>query len=244
MKEIFENVASFIKSLMQPLLTLVSVFVFLSLAQSGFDPQKIFLVVVGVIGFWFGYTAIKNFNFTNGSSAGSKVEPPKANGGQSTVATPFFEPLDDMSAVEEPGFDSWDDKPIKPFDADKFMSEVKRDTVGQYGEENPATLFYEALAKTEGVAAPWRINNLQALKDCREFILGLAEDAFTWKWGVDFATAEAHLNDPRGCTTCGDKTIGCTYPDIDFKARQLGMDYYVALRYYREAKRKVDDLEG
>lgn len=244
MKEKLDAIISFIKGLMQPALTAVMVAVFLILVLSGYNQSDVFKLVVGVIVFWFGYTA---FNFKvngNGSSAGSKVEPPKANGGQSTVATPFFEPLDDMSAVEEPGFDSWDDKPIKPFDADKFMSEVKRDTVGQYGEENPATLFYEALAKTEGVAAPWTFNNLQALRDCREFILGLAEDAFTWKWGVDFATAEAHLNDPRGCTTCGDKTIGCTYPDIDFKARQLGMDYYVALRYYREAKRKVDDLEG
>lgn len=67
------------------------------------------------------------------------------------MATPFFEPLDDVSAVDE--FDTWDENPSVDFDATKFESEVKRDTLGQYGEENPATLFYEALAKTEGVAA-------------------------------------------------------------------------------------------
>lgn len=86
---------------------------------------------------------------------------------------------------------------------------------------------------------------MQALKDCRKFILGLAEKAFAWKWGVPYDDAVLHLNDPAGCTTCSaEKQACCTWPDIDFKARQLGMDYYVALRYYREAKQKVDDLGG
>jgi len=201
-------------------------------------------VSLAFLGIAFGIRTLDKILSTGISltSAPSSQIPPKANGGQST-STMKTSWEDDVPAVEKSDFDTWDGKPIIPFDVVKFDTEIRRDTMGQYGEENPATLFYEALAKTEGVAASWKFNNLQALKDCREFILGLAGDAFTWKWGVSFDDAVLHLNDPRGCTTCGDKIAGCTYPDIDFKARQLGMDYYVALRYYREAKQKVADLE-
>ncbi len=184
--------------------------------------------------------------FEIGTSVGTQITKndilPKANGGQATSTDE-----DAWSVVEEPQFGTWDGKSPIAFDALKFEGEIKRDTVGQYGEENPATLFYEALTKIEGVAAPWHFNNLQALKDCRKFILGLAEKAFVWKWGVSYDDAVLYLNDPKGCTTCSaEKQSCCTWPDIDYKARQLdtdGLSYYFILRLYREAKQKVADLE-
>lgn len=252
MKDIFTNIVDFVKGLMQPLLTLVSVFVFLSLAQSGYDQGKIFMVVVGVILFWFGYTAIKNFNFTNGSSAGNKVEPPKASSGQSTTKTSTASSTvvlrDDVSAVDEQmaeGYkamanETWDGKPPVPFYKGLFMTEVETDVRGQYSEVNACTTFYEARDKISGLAAPIRFNNNDALKGAWSCVFELAGKAFEEVWGVPYQTALDHLNDNLGCTTCTPRV--CTYPDIDFKARQLGMAYYYILRDYREVKRMLDNL--
>jgi hypothetical protein len=73
MKEILDNVADFIKKLMQPMLTFVAVAVFFMYAgRQWFTSDQVFWVVGGIILFWFGYTAIKNFNY--------KDESPKAEG--------------------------------------------------------------------------------------------------------------------------------------------------------------------
>jgi hypothetical protein len=72
MKDWIENFLTLCKGMMQPLLTIVMAIVFFSYAASSkFSPDQVWQVVVGVIVFWFGYTA---FKFGTG-----KDESPKAN---------------------------------------------------------------------------------------------------------------------------------------------------------------------
>jgi hypothetical protein len=72
MKEILDNVADFIKKLMQPMLTFVAVAVFFMYAgKQWFTSDQVFWVVGGIILFWFGYTAIKNFTYSD-----PKANPP------------------------------------------------------------------------------------------------------------------------------------------------------------------------
>jgi hypothetical protein len=42
------------------------------------------------------------------------------------------------------------------FDKQAFKEEVERDVKGAYGVVNECTIFYEAMAKVEGVAAQWQ----------------------------------------------------------------------------------------
>jgi hypothetical protein len=228
-KEGIAALLDLIKGLMQPLITVVAVILLLALAQSGYDQDKIFALSGVVLLFWFGYTAIKNFNFNGKDSL------PKVNGGQ-VFSTDFDTTVEDaVSAVEEiPG-----DTKI-PFDKKAFMAEVKRDVKGVYGEINNCTVFYEARDKIAGNAAPWQFNNKQAQRDAWACVFELAGKAFTEIWGVSFQVALDHLNDDGGCTTCGTRT--CYYPDIDFKARMLGMEYYASLLDYRKTLSILNSL--
>lgn len=72
MKEIIDNVIGFIKGLMQPLVTLLALMVAWFLVVNKLvDPKDAWLLVIGVIAFWFGKTAGL---FGGGDSS------PKANG--------------------------------------------------------------------------------------------------------------------------------------------------------------------
>jgi hypothetical protein len=72
------------------------------------------------------------------------------------------------------------------------------------------------------------------MKQARSLLLKLADAAFKSIWGASYKDAWTYLNDPlgRGCLTCPDAQKGCTYPDLKYKARQLGMSYYTALLDY------------
>jgi len=226
----------FLKGLMQPIITFVAVAILFRLVSGGYDPDKLFALAGGVLLFWFGYTAIKNFNFN-----GKNEQPPKVDGGQ--VKSTATAVNNTVSAVEdeEVSFDTWDGKPPIPFDKEAFMAEVNRDVPGQRHEVNKCTTFYEARDKVSGVAAPWKFNNVEALRDAWTCIAELVDEAFEEIWGVDFQTANEHLNDDLGCTTCVKRT--CTYPDIDFKARQMGMAYYYILRDYRDVHETLESLK-
>jgi len=225
--DLWTKLIDFVKGLMQPALTIVAIIVFFGLWATGYNPDDIFKVVVGIILFWFGYTAVKNFNFT-GSAPSGKDESPKADGGQSTAK-------DDLSAVDEEHknvyiYDTWDHLPPVAFDQAKFMDAVLTDVQGQYGETTDYTIYAEADAKLRGVAASWKFNNDEAHNAAFECLRELVAKAFKFIWGVDYQTALIHLNDNLGCTTCTPRT--CTYPDLPFKARQLGMQYWAILRDY------------
>jgi hypothetical protein len=84
-----QRIIDFIKNLMQPILTVVAILLFWGMAIAGkFPAEDVEKVVVGIILFWFGYTAIKNFTYTgkSGGDTESTGTPPKASSGASTAA--------------------------------------------------------------------------------------------------------------------------------------------------------------
>jgi hypothetical protein len=76
MKEFIDNFLTLCKGMMQPLLTIVMAIVFFSYAALKlFTPDQVWQVVVGVIVFWFGYTAFK-FGTGNGTDESPKADSP------------------------------------------------------------------------------------------------------------------------------------------------------------------------
>jgi hypothetical protein len=60
MKDFLDTLADFFKKLMQPAITIAVVIVFIGFSLSGrFNADQVWQIVVGVILFWFGYTAFK-----------------------------------------------------------------------------------------------------------------------------------------------------------------------------------------
>jgi hypothetical protein len=119
---------------------------------------------------------------------------------------------------------------VSPFSEPAFMDEVNKTAGARYSVVNPSTIFYNA----EQVFRDWKYDNDQAMKDAQALLLKLADNAFKSIWGASYKDAWTFLNDPlgRGCPTCPDTQKGCTYPDLKYKARQLGMNYYTALLDY------------
>ena len=117
-----------------------------------------------------------------------------------------------------------------PFNEQAFMDEVNKTVTARYTVANPSTIFYNA----EQVYRDWQYDNDNQAKQARALLLKLADAAFKSIWGASYKDAWTYLNDPldRGCPTCPDTQKGCTYPDLKYKARQLGMGYYTTLLDY------------
>jgi hypothetical protein len=117
-----------------------------------------------------------------------------------------------------------------PFNEQAFMDEVNKTVTARYTVANPSTIFYNA----EQVYRDWQYDNDNQMKQARALLLKLADAAFKSIWGASYKDAWTYLNDPlaRGCPTCPDAQKGCTYPDLKYKARQLGMAYYTTLLDY------------
>jgi len=115
-----------------------------------------------------------------------------------------------------------------PFDELAFMAEVNK-TITRYSVVNASTIFYNA----EQVFRDWSFNNDQALKDAKALLLRLAGAAFKGIWGASYQDAWTYLNDPlgRGAPKSTAQLI-CTYPDLKYKAQQLGTGFYTALLDY------------
>ncbi len=157
---------------------------------------------------------------------------PKANGQAVPPSTPVVSPDGAVSPTGETEEDTGVTVAgtggiVKiPFDIGAFMAEVDRTTLARYGFVNFSTTFYNA----ETVLRDWKFDNNDAVDTANKALLTLAGNAFKEIWGVSYEDANKYLNDPKGCTTCGTQT--CTFPDLKFKARQLGMGYYTALLDY------------
>jgi hypothetical protein len=139
-----------------------------------------------------------------------------------TVTTTPCEPTpDEVKPVEV--------KPA-PFDVTGFMDEVNKTVIARYTVSNASTLLYNA----EAVLKYWQNGIWQNDKDAKNLLMSMADDAFKGIWGCSYKDAWTYLNDPleRGCPTCNGTTKSCTYPDLKYKARQLGMEYYTALLDY------------
>jgi hypothetical protein len=141
------------------------------------------------------------------------------------------------------------------FDKEKFEAEVIRDVKPTYGVDNECTRFYEAMAKVEGVAAQWQFSNKSADVECWKYILILANRCFSKLWGLIDSNgkpreegalkfAQDHLNDPSGCLNCPAKWRGCHWPDIEFKARMIGMQFYKGLLDLRHAQKTYEEKGG
>ncbi len=214
-----------IKGLMQPGITVMAAILLVGLASKNYDPDKIFAVAVGVLLFWFGYTGLKNFNYIGGNGKPNGAVP---NSGTQipnpgTTTTSNGNVTVDAPVVPEPPY-------IEPvgekFNTEAFLKTVDINTPNVYGEVNPSTTFYEAQAVLNSKVWATANDYKQGVVVVKE----LARAAFRYIWGLpDTATdplayAKEHLNDNLGCTTCGPRT--CTYPDLRFKALQLGTGYY------------------
>lgn len=216
-----EKIIEFIKGLMQPLITIIAVIILFVLVTNNYDPDKMFALAGGVLLFWFGYTGLKNFTFT-GSAKNTTVEmkpevkpvePAVETAPVAVNPTPITEPDE-----PEPGVD---------FDAVAFEKAVESSVLPQYTIKNDSTVFYTA--RTKFLNTEWTPDGF---KQAAQYVLDLAKKNFRTIWGLPEGVdpipyATEHLNDNLGCTTCA--AGGCTYPDLMFKARQLGMGYYTAL---------------
>ena len=150
---------------------------------------------------------------------------PKVNGGQAASTVEDVESTEEGVPVVQPIYE--------PFNAVDFDAEVESSVAGNYGVRNDATKFYQA----------WSRGTVSQRYDPEDpewasYIRKLVNRYFSSIWGlkdesgnlmdtgaVEYATL--HINDDKGCTTC--ESQGCTYPDLKFKARQMGEGYYVSL---------------
>jgi hypothetical protein len=216
-----DKILNFIKGLMQPMITVIAVIILFSLASANYDQDKMFALAGGVLLFWFGYTAVKNFNF-NGSS--KKDESPKVNGGQVVKNTAVAVDNTTVSA------DIVEEKVIKePFNETAFDAEIESSVEGVYSVNNPATKFYHAWnrgARRYSWQDPaWG-----------EYLKKLVNRYFSSIWGLkneldDFLEKDAvlyaaeHLNDDKGCTTC-ETSLSCKWTSLRQKADYMGRQSY------------------
>ncbi len=217
MKDIIQNLIDGLKGLMQLILTFVAVVIFFKLAAAGYDPDSIFKVVVGIIIFWFGYTAVKNFTFTGSGKNGT---PPKVDNGQSASTDE-----DDLSVVEE-------DEPVsayESFDEAAFDAALERDVEPMYSVKNPATKFYLAWDRGTKRFDPedpvWGAYIEKLVNLYFSSIWGLGDEggALLTKNAVQYAID--HLNDDKGCTTCT-SNLACKWTTLQQKADYMGKTSY------------------
>jgi len=241
------KIIDFIKGLMQPALTVVAVILLFAMSVSGqFPADDVFKVVIGIIIFWFGYTGVKNFTFTGNSKysanpnteMGAYYDAPHAASCQCPECTSYGH-APNCQCVECKGGSESTGPFETPFDREAFLELVDASVLSMYRTVNACTRLYTAQSKALNV---WKFDNVKARRDCADLLIELGEAAFKEIWGVSIDYAEKHLNDESGCTTCGDKAKGCTYPDLKFKARQLGMHYYAVLLELERLYRNRSDL--
>jgi hypothetical protein len=231
-----------IKKLMQPAITIWALWLggtLIASGQFGFNlPSGI---VVGVIGFWLGDTFIKKI--TEIALTGTGILP-KANGG-GTVETPYKPPEGykvDGSKIEP------DPEPVVitpiPFNAENLMSEVKEAIIGNNspGYQDPMN-DYTIFAKAKQIIGRGGFNNLQAVKDAYSFLLTLAEKAFTFVWGCDYATALAKLGTAEGCPKCPGSVTTCAPKTIEALAAYSGIPFQVVLNDLKEVNEWVNSVQ-
>lgn len=239
------KIVDFIKGLMQPALTLVAICLFWAMSVAGkFPPEDVYKVVVGIILFWFGYTFVKNFNFTGTSNGGTGTTgtPPKANSGASTAAA------GDVAAT-----DTWDDQggwdsqkatasmpteepvEVTKFDRASFDQKVKdmaKSTIS-WSDMSPMSLYNAAVNVYWGlfpVGDKVSLDMIQALID-------YAESAFMEIFELDYSewTPQTYMT---WLNTPADKCDGVCKPPITEgkKVILVRLGNYYATRAELESK--------
>ena len=152
-----------------------------------------------------------------------------------TVATNGIKPTEVVTEAPKPVEIKPAEPVVVPFDKAAFMDEVNKTTEGRYTLVNPATTFYNA---SQIVFPSWKFDNTTAWQEAKDLLKRLCGDYFKSVWGATYDEANLYLNDPlgRGCLTCTASQKGCTYPNLKYKAQQLGEGYYKALLEYESAQ--------
>ncbi len=249
MKEFIATIVDGIKSLMQPLITFVAIAIFFTMSMAGqFPAGDVYKVVVGVLLFWFGYTAIKSFNFngngkSNGNGTSPKADSPVSQGATITCPSCGKQVSADLkwcdnnncNAFLRPETPEAETESYSPFNATDFAKVVNEAvthtlSITPSKGDTPSTHFYEAWN------AGWEVYDPKD-PEWAATLRKYANDYFASIWGLfnkdgscmddAFIYATDHLNDDKGCTTCP-RGKSCTYPDLEFKALQMGEGYKVA----------------
>jgi len=124
------------------------------------------------------------------------------------VTTPVAKPTEPTgesteTEVEQPAF--------VPFNKEAFIADVESKVMGIYGVRNACTLFYTA----QSVIRTWKHTDWESANDLMK---SLADSAFKEVWGETYDEALVNVGKPDA--------TGCTYPNLKYKAMQLGMAYY------------------
>lgn len=135
------------------------------------------------------------------------------------------------------------------FDEAKFDAEIESAIHGAYSVVNPATKFYEAwqrgavrqgdppVARFSSQDPAWVAYLKKLVNKYFSFEWGLKDDASNLLETGALEYAIAHINDDKGCTTCGGKEMArCPWTSIHEKADYMGTPagpYAMSLQNYQ-----------
>lgn len=193
--------------------------------------------------------------FAAGFQTALPIQPPvpgPQNGGQTGQVTQVVTPGGGGQAPIVP----WPGLPVTPqpaqpvvqpeiFDEAKFDAEITAAIQGQYGVVNDATKFYEAwqrgavrtgdppVARFSPQDPAWVAYLEKLVNRYFSFEWGLKDDAGNLLEIGALEYAIAHINDDKGCATCGGKELAkCPWTSIQRKAEYMGEAYRISLRNY------------
>jgi len=186
-----EKIIAFLKGVMQPFLTVAMIIVFVAFAMSGkFTADQVWQVCVGIIVFWFGYTA---FKFGTGSSGTGDGSSPKANspvtGGQPAVQG-WGQPCESCGteSSDESDFEMDDEKPPEPIDkVDDIINGLFYD-LQEDGVKSTSAAVASRVVSWLG-AHQDELNEAEK-KDLIAFGLDLAKKAYATTTGLDKVPAK------------------------------------------------------
>jgi hypothetical protein len=214
-----------IRGLVRPVLTIVFgiAFIFGVFARL-IEPIWLAYLTVGTFVFWFGDRAFKNLGFM------LKGQYPMGTPPNTEVTQPTSTISTQPASAEE----TKPIQPISPLDVAAFHEAVLKDVGPKYTEVNPCTILYEARDK----GAVTGVEHISQAIDYWNYLVGLAEEAFSHIWGYSLEDAIQHASE-TGCPNCPTCSGGV---DLDSKARHAGMAYYAVLLDIRRTLKNRDDL--
>jgi len=185
-----EKIIAFLKGVMQPMLTIAMVIVFVGFAMAGkFSADQVWQVCVGIIVFWFGYTA---FKFGTGSSGTGDGTSPKANSpvtgdptGNVSAVQGWGQPCDSCGteSSDQSDFTLNEEKPPAPIDeVDDIINGLFSDLEADGIKSTTAAVSSRVVS---WLGAHQNELNKVEQKDLISFGLDLAKQAYSKVTGLD-----------------------------------------------------------
>jgi hypothetical protein len=196
--------------------------------------------------------------FMSGFQTALPIQPPAPspqNGGQTSQVTQVVTPGGGQAPIAP-----WQGLPVTPqpapqpvpppqtFNEAQFDAEITAAIQGQYGVVNDATKFYEAWRNgAVRYGDPPRVRFSSQDPAWVAYLRKLVNRYFSFEWGLKddagnlletgaLEYAIAHINDEKGCATCGGKELAkCPWTSIQQKADYMGTPggpYSMALQNY------------